>query len=95
MSVRPIQLWEMVFPKEQMNTCIATINAHTAATGNKNNWFPEHENKINWIRRFLKLKKIPSIPLDCKKRIVFNEDIEVAGIGIKEDETLPDGDEKL
>ena len=89
MGVRPIQLWELVFPKESMNEVLATCNICPP------NLTSSQAKLAALMRLCLKAKKIPEIPKDTPRRIVFNKDIEVTPIGIKEDKMHEDGHECL
>lgn len=95
LSVRPIQLWEFGFPKEQLDLMCTTMFGRKAE-GSKLG-MPQHKwmNKfVNMIRRMLKLLPIPKyddkFSLACKPR-----HMELVGLGIKEDRTLECGTEGL
>jgi len=89
MGVRPIQFWEMVFPKESMNEALKTMLV-CQPTLSKN-----QERLAALMRKCLNAKKIPEIPPETRRRIVFDRDLEVTPIGIKEDKMHPQGHEML
>ena len=79
--IRPIQLWEVVFPKEHRDTLLTTL-------------FPDNKGKSNnkgaerifeWIRRFLPMKPIPKEWDMSKKYMVDGEGVDRIALGIKED----------
>ena len=53
LSVRPIQLWEMVFPKEQLALAVGTICNGSLKTGDWRSKF------INGLRLMLRAEKLP------------------------------------
>jgi len=89
MSVRPVQLWEMVFPKELKDLMINTI-----IRGNP----PEHETMFKYplavLRKLLNAKKVEDTT--HKKRLaVYHENVQVLPIGIREDVMHEEGHEML
>lgn len=75
LSMRPIQLYEVVFPKESLNDVVAALQPY-GGYGIKRSW-------LNALRKLLKLKPIPQkIP----PTFDLNRDfVDICGIGIKED----------
>lgn len=86
LAVRPIQLWELVFPQESLNTVIATIRTQDYGYID-DKWMAV-------LRRMLKVKKIPPISENERKRIIHNLNVQVKMIGIKDDR-IEGGIEKL
>lgn len=89
LGVRPIQLWEIVFPEEQKDVVLHTILGKEPSMPNK-----KFEKYISWIRKILGIEEIPEYKKDtflplCKT------DVGVVGIGIKKDEFHLDGYEGL
>ena len=79
--VRPIQLWEIVFPKEQLDTVLTTI--FPANEGKSNN--KKAERIFKWIRRFLPMRNIPKTWKTDKKMIVCGDGVDRIALGIKDD----------
>lgn len=79
LGVRPVQLWEFVFPKEHLEFMLATMHYRDENE-------PMVEDKFKWIRRALKLKKIPKLDYSTLKRqLIRKEHVAFHHIGIKED----------
>lgn len=89
LGVRPVQLWEIVFPEDQKDIVLTTI------LGNE----PSHPNKmfgkyISWIRKILKIDEIPEY--DKKNYMpICKVDVGVVALGVKKDEYHPEGYEGL
>ena len=88
-SVRPVQLWEVVFPKEQLDTMLTTVfgkHEEFKPTQHK-----KHEKYLTILRKILGAKKLPKewayrpVPL-------YRQNIECAAIGMKEDYMSADGE---
>jgi len=89
-SVRPIQLWEIVFPKEHRDVMLKTIlSGGTGETQHK-----KHRKWVTLLRKVLGIEKIPKYESE-KCLPVYKEDIEIVGVGIKEDYTFEDGTEGI
>lgn len=89
-GVRPIQLYEITFPKEHKDLMLTTI------FGKKLNSEQYKKNKIgvSFLRKMLGVKPIPEY--DDKLKLPITKDhIEIFGVGIKEDENFKDGTEAL
>jgi hypothetical protein len=94
LAVRPIQLWEVVFPETALDEVLSLIGPY--------NWNPKHNTQLAFLRKMLGkgIKKLP--PQKSLKnfknyeimRKLITHDIEVAGIGIKKDHIV-DGWERL
>ena len=89
-ALRPIQLWEYVFPKECLHEVLAMQNLHTC--------FPlrPEVNNYSWIlRKMTGFKKIPPIPEEIKKKNKWEitqksvpmDGFAVYPLGIKDDVT--------
>jgi len=89
-GVRPIQLWEIVYPKEQIDLVHNTL-FETSDAKPQHAWQEKH---IFAMRKLLRLKKIPAYD---KTRLmpITRQNIEVVGIGIKEDRISEAGTEML
>ena len=80
--VRPFQLWEIIFPKEQRDAVLTTLFPEKEVMPDN----PKFQRLYKWILRFLPLKKIPK-EWDTKKKIYVNRnDVEIVGLGMIEDE---------
>lgn len=81
-GVRPIQLWEIVFPEEQRDVVYRSILSSDKTQHKK------HEKWISMIRRILGVKKIKKWEKDGNKMIIAPGDIgdiEIIPIGEKKD----------
>src|SRR3990167_317074 len=88
LSVRPIQLWEFVFPKEHFNEVLATVS--TSPIIKLNDWRSKY---LAGIRIALKAKKIPN-DIDLTKipgRTVYKNNVAFYPIGIRDDEIWEEG----
>ncbi len=85
--MRPIQLWEAIAKKEDMPTVIKTINAEIRS--------PQVSKYILPLRTAMKFDKVPKIDDKVMRRAIWNQNMEIIPIGIKEDEINGDGDELL
>jgi len=93
-SVRPIQLWEFVFPEEHLQTVMKTLFDDTT-TRNKGFSYAKRNDKYLWaLRTALNSQKFPKITPDDVPMPVYKNNIEIEGIGIKKD-IFDKGIEKL
>ena len=85
LSVRPIQFWELAFPKEHFKTIMATI-----APGFDNTKVRQREMLLLQKARFLvKGKKIPKMNLANEKRLIVRyQAVGTYPFAIKEDKLL-------
>jgi len=81
LSVRPFQLWELIFPEEHLQTVWRTVQT--------NQELPNWMNKM--IRIPLKAKKIPKFKVEGKSLPFYKNNIATYPIGIKEDDHWPKG----
>jgi len=92
-AVRPIQLWEIVFPKEHkdlmLSTCLGGKEGMKGITNQK-----KHRPVVAMIRKMLGITKLPDYD-DTKQLPITRQHMELVGIGIKEDRDLTDGTEGL
>ena len=90
LGVRPIQLWEMVFPKEDIKEMLSTL--HT----NERTFSSKQEMLMGTLRKVLGAKKAPPVDLSVPSRIVRKINMECQVIGMKEDGVREeDGSEQL
>ena len=85
--------FEIVFPKEHLSTMVNTFGGEKALQGQETVQFAQKYIKI--IRKIMKLKKIENIDEKAPCLAVYHDNIEILGIGIKEDKVLEDGTEYL
>ena len=88
----PIQLVDIIFPKEHLNCIVNTLGGNNLAGGETSKKYPKY---IKWIRKLAKLKPIENIDEKVLKLPIHNQNVEIIGIGIKEDGELPDGTEAI
>lgn len=80
LSVRPIQLWEIVFPKESMDVVLTTV----LAGNNGDTQHKKHQWIINKVRMLLGVKEVPKYN-NTNAMPIRRAGIELIGIGVKED----------
>ena len=83
LQVRPLQIWEVVFPKEHKDLILNTIINPDGAYHKRHNKF------ILAIRKVLGIKPIPKYDR-TKSMPITRANIDATGIGIKEDGVLDD-----
>lgn len=94
LSVRPIQLYEIVFPEEHKDIILNTILDDYDTVKSR---FTQHKfhNKVIWaIRKALHIDPIPEYKRDIKFPVCKNN-IEVVGIGVKKDYWIDKNDKQL
>ena len=79
-ALRPVELWEFVFPKESLPEVLAMLNLQH---GHKD--YALTDAKIAMIRRMLKCGKIPKMPEAVRRNIISESGMAIHGIGIKDD----------
>jgi hypothetical protein len=93
LAMRPIQLWEIVFPKECYEEVYRTLNTQMV-TGARNDWDNRINKRLFALRKLLKANKLPTVPTEGPKRLIYNQNIAIYPIGIKED-NVENGNERL
>ena len=89
-AVRPLQIWEVVFPETSKDVMLRTLfSGDKGITQHK-----KHNKYINIIRKILGVKKIPDFEEKGDVLPVYGENVEKVAIGIKED-YYKDGTEML
>jgi len=93
LAMRPIQLWEIVFPYKHLRTVLATL-----PTGNRELNLKQNA-VLGTFRKLLGASKIPDDAMkDIDKEphiIIYNINQEWLPFGIKEDSIQEDGSEML
>ena len=79
LAVRPIQLWELAFPKDALFNVMNTVFPN----GTNVRW--QFKMPLNSMRLALGAKKVPKLKPEEMKRIVYFNNIAVYPIGIRED----------
>ncbi len=82
--VRPFQLWEIIFPKEQKDLILTTIFTDKN-TGVAN---PKFKRIYKWICKFLPFQKMPEDWDDSRHFPIQKANIEIIGIGMKDDRMM-------
>lgn len=79
--VRPFQLWEIIFPKEQRDLVLSTIfsNKNTKVSN------PKFRKLYKWLLKLLPFKKMPEDWDDSKHLMVMRNDVEIVGLGMLDD----------
>jgi len=90
LAMRPVQLWEVVFPEPALQTVLNTI------------WYEQQNERkafkmpFGMMRKALKLEKVPAIDSKIPGRIVYKNNVSAYAIGVKKDVTnIEDGHEEL
>lgn len=88
LAVRPIQLWELVFPKNALHQVCKTI-------GTSENMTEKEKIMAAGLRTLLGSKRLPRMDLkNVLPRMVLKNDVAVYPIGYKEDKNWPSGEFK-
>ena len=89
LAMRPIQLWEIVFPKESLQLVLKTIWRDDEDAGSRRKTFGSL--KTAMLRKALRAKPIPKLDPKELRRIVYNPStVSCYPIGIKEDKEVDD-----
>lgn len=83
LGVRPIQLYEIVFPEKCLNDVVGLLSPYDKKA----------EPLARILRRVMHLAKVPEDV--AKSGAIVNEFVAVTGIGIKKDGRYPNGCEML
>lgn len=98
LAVRPIQLYEFAYPKEQHDLVCATILGKPyGIMGNNGKEPTEHKWMKKFIFMFRKLLHLDPIPPYDYRRFlpVTRRNLTIIGLGTKQDYTMPNGVEGL
>jgi len=91
-AVRPIQLWEVVFPEEHQDLMLNTL--FRGAKGKTQH--KRHFKWVNVIRKILGVSKIPDYDDKTAGMLpVYDANVERVGIGIKQDRYQDENGEML
>ena len=93
-SIRPIQLWEVVFPEPELQKVMHTLFEGTTRP-DAGLTYLKRNNKYLWaLRKTLSSQQFPNLDKTSLSMPIYKGNIEVAGIGIKKD-LYKDGVEQL
>ena len=84
-AVRPIQLHEIVFPKESKDVVLTTLfgKPGTEFSGKTNH--PKHQKYVNWLRKVLGIKPIPENWDSSNRFLIKAPAAEMVCVGMKDD----------
>lgn len=88
-TLQPIQLWNVAFPKENLDLVLNSLNPKEESHG-KNVNLP-----MAMIRKALGAKKIPKCKDKSKAFPIYRKHVQILGIGIREDQENEFGNEML
>jgi len=92
LNVRPVQLWELAFPKEHFKLVLNTI----APTFNNTDGRQREMKLLQNLRFLLNAKKIPLMDLTNEpRRIVRGEAVGTYPFAIKDDQVWKEGEKNL
>ena len=90
LAVRPLQIWEIVFAKQNLPEVVKTVLPQGAIRSvDKKNWSTKY---MSWLAKMLKAKKMPDFDLkDVPSRLIYKDFVAAYPIGVKADEIWKDG----
>lgn len=93
LSVRPVQLFEIGFPKEHLEHVMNLVGTSDYVLDR----YPKLKFIANSVRKFLRLKEAPkpTTPIPRFQPHVIHKAVAVIPVGTKEDDMNEDGTEKL
>ncbi|MAH51806.1 hypothetical protein CMI37_38675 [Candidatus Pacearchaeota archaeon] len=80
LAMRPIQLWEMVFPKDALQSVMRTLWDETQPNVNMAKGIP-----LKVIAKTLGAKKIPNLDMTMPKRIIYKDNVAIYPVGTRND----------
>ena len=90
-SVRPITLWEIVYPEQHQELMHRTIFGKSKG----NAQYGWQDKILKWFRKIIKLEPIPDFPEEGDFLPIGKQHLEIVGLGIKKDRYNEHGDEML
>ena len=87
-AVRPIELLEVVFPKEHKDIMLNSVLLPSREVKHK-----KHKKWVTAIRKVLGVQKIPEYSRE-QAFPIFKEHIDITAIGVKDDDDFGEGDKK-
>jgi len=97
LAVRPVQMFELGFPKEELNTVVNSVVAPKDDYLFHDTHHPKLEKYVRWLRKLLGLKEVPrpTNPNNFHQPNPYDKSIMVLPVGLKDDIISPDGKEQL
>jgi hypothetical protein len=89
----PIQLVEIIFPREHLDCIVNTLGGEEALQGQASEGYLKKYAK--WFRKLAHLKPIENINKETLKLPINSEHVEIIGLGIKDDKNFDDGTEYI
>ena len=89
----PVQLVEIIFPREHLDCVVNTLGGEKALQGQESTKYLKKY--FNWFRKFAKLKPIKDIDEKTLQLPINKEHVEIIGLGIKDDKDFDDGTEYI
>lgn len=89
----PVQLVEIIFPRDQLDCMINTLGGEETLNGQPSVGYLKKY--IKWFRKFAKLKPIKSIKPETLQLPINSEHVEIIGLGVKDDKDFDDGTEYI
>ncbi len=83
LGVRPIQLWEIVFPESQLQTIMKTLFEDT--TRGEFSYSRSHDKYLWALRKAFQASKFPDLSQKALPLPIYKKNISVTGIGLKKD----------
>ena len=94
-SVRPIQMWEIAFPKEHLDLMLGTFTHPDCEQAKLTQHPKKHQKWLALIRKALGVKPIPKEWENKGTMPLYRKNTECALIGIKDDYDFKDGTEAI
>jgi hypothetical protein len=94
-AVRPIQLWEVVFPEEHKDTMLRSLFNEKLGQKRGEPFHKRHKKFIYVLRKILGVQEIPYFDKEGDIIPFYDENIDKTAIGIKEDKRDNDNTEIL
>ena len=84
-ALRPIQLWEYVFPEEHLQEVLTMLNLQNGNKGHWGNGWAKNKLAQAALRKVLGAEPVPNMPASPKFRFIYREGVGIEPIGIKKD----------
>ena len=91
LAMRPMQFWEVVFPKQSLHDVLRIFEPQSKFTDNQA-WVNKY---ALLMRKLLKLEPVPEYDTKLPKRLLYKKNVHVTGIGIKEDIDNPNNPREM
>ena len=88
-TLQPIQLWSLVFPNQNLDMVLNTLNPVEGYYGKK------MTTQIAMLRKLMGSKKIPKWDTKARQFPISKKYVQIIGIGIREDQENVYGNEML